>query len=339
MSGVTSVLVSKGPQDVYLTNNEGSTSLFSVRYARHTNFSQVMKPLEIQGVIQANGSSTIPILSLGDLINGIWLEGDVATLPGTIFDLYIGGTLIDSQPYDFMADIWQVYLAESYTKCQTINNLAAQSDPRFFPFHFFFCDNDLFLPLLAIQHYQIEIRIKWGPLAQNNIKCFGNFIFLDTQEREHFTNKAMDIIITQTQKAILNTESIDLSVFNHPVKAIFFGTPLPDRMSFESLDIQVNGNDLLENASNTYFHTVQGYYHSKYGVISVTNGLPTYTGYYMYSFAKDVTSYKPTGTCNFSMLDTIRMRMRNPSTNEMTVYAVNYNVLKIRDGLANVMFA
>ena len=39
MSGALVQLVSKGAQDVYITSDEGA-SLFSMKYKRHTNFSQ-----------------------------------------------------------------------------------------------------------------------------------------------------------------------------------------------------------------------------------------------------------------------------------------------------------
>ena len=42
MSGALVQLVSKGAQDVYITNNDG-VSLFSLKYKRHTNFSQAPK--------------------------------------------------------------------------------------------------------------------------------------------------------------------------------------------------------------------------------------------------------------------------------------------------------
>jgi hypothetical protein len=142
MSGALVSLVSKGVQDVYLTNNDGEFSLFKIKYTRHTNFSQVSKRLDFLGQIQNNNSSSVFIRSIGDLLNAMWLEGTdiVKYLSGTTFDFYMGGKLIDSQTFDFMADVWQVYMAETYSKCQTINNNVSQSDTNFFPLHFFFCD-------------------------------------------------------------------------------------------------------------------------------------------------------------------------------------------------------
>jgi hypothetical protein len=106
MSGALVQLVSKGAQDVYITNQETGTSMFRSRYTRQKNFSQSPK------LIKKNLSSmdnTIIIPTYGDLLDGVWLEGDdlLTKLDGARFDLYIGGVKIDSQTYDYITGIWQ----------------------------------------------------------------------------------------------------------------------------------------------------------------------------------------------------------------------------------------
>ena len=355
MSGALVYLVAKGAQDIYIVNNDSDTSFFKSKYTRYTNFAQAPKQLDFTGTIQNNGSSSIFIQSIGDLLNQVWLEGQniIENLSGTRFDFYIGGQLIDSQTFDFMADIWQIYMAETYSKCQTINNNISQSNFNFFPLHFFFCDNDMFLPLLALQYHQVEIRVFWGPNITNvpQIIPYGNFIYLDTKEREEFVNKTSDIIITQVQRISGTINAIDLSLFNHPIKSIYFGYPQTDSTqsfwTFNGASIALNGTYLLENMSNTYFHTVQGYYNTKYGIINFDNsqGAPTYTQYYTYNFCLNATSYKPTGTCNFSRLDNAKLQFSGgtfvPSTTDtsLTAYAVNYNILRIKSGVAGILFS
>ena len=354
MSGALVSLVAKGAQDVYLMNNDSETSFFKSKYTRYTNFAQAPKQLDFTGVIQNNGSTTINIRSLGDLINQVWLEGTniIGNLEGTTFQLYIGSQLIDSQTFDFMADVWQIYMAESYSKCQTINNNISQSNQNFFPLHFFFCDNEMFLPLVSLQYHQIEIRINWGSTIQSvsNLVAYGNYVYLDTKEREQFVDKHLDILITQVQTISGSISSIDLSLFNHPVKSIYFGYPQtsdPNKYwTFNGVSIALNGVYLMENMSPTYFHTVQGYYNTKYGIINfdTIQVSPKYTQYYTYNFCLDVTSYKPTGTCNFSRLDTAKLQITGglsvPSgLSTVTTYAVNYNVLRIKSGVAGILFS
>ena len=59
----------------------------------------------------------------------------------------------------------------------------------------------------------------------------------------------------------------------------------------------------------------------------------------------DASSYKPTGTCNFSRLDNSKLVLdgvsvgSNRTSEDLKIYAVNYNILKIQKGIAGVVFA
>jgi len=355
MSGALVSLVSKGAQDVYLMNEDGDMSFFKSKFTRYKNFSQAPKRLELSGPVQNNAVTSIPILSFGDLINNVWLEGSnlVTNLSGTTFELYMGGQLVDRQTFDYMGDVWQIYLAETYSKCQTINNNISQSNPNFFPLHFFFCDSGMFLPLVAIQYHQIEIRVTWGSSVQNanNIVAYGNYVFLDTKEREELVSKPqIDMLITQVQTIQGTLKTVDLGLLKHPVKSIFFGYPQTNNVSaywsFTGASISLNGTPLLESMTPTYFHTVQGYYATKYGIINFNpaQNAPQYTRYFMYNFCLDATSYKPTGTCNFSRFDNARLDIQgatctDPLVTGFTLYAVNYNILRIKSGISGILFS
>jgi hypothetical protein len=155
-----------------------------------------------------------------------------------------------------------------------------------------------------------------------------------------------ELLITQVQRfeTTQNPNNIDLSFLNHPVKSLYFGFPQVDQnnsWTFDSADILLNGNYLLEKMSPSYFHTVQGYYGSKYGIInfnSVTKS-SKYTQYFTYNFCLDVTSYPSTGTCNFSRLDTSQLSLSGSTKTNLIIYAVNYNILRIKAGLAGILFS
>lgn len=355
MSGALVQLVSKGAQDVYITSNIGE-SFFNLRYKRHTNFSQVPKLIKTISSIDDN---IIKIPMYGDIINAVWFEGEnmIQKFQEARFDLYIGGVKIDSQSFDYISDIWQNYLAENFVKAMEIINNVSVANNHFIPLHFFFCDNGMYLPLIALQYHEVEIRIEFKTEV-SGVKCYGNYIFLDTDERNKFTNASMDIIMTQVQKSeheINESETtLDLSSINHPVKSLFFGFPAKqpiiddDYLTFESADIYLNGTILIEDMSPLYFHIVQNYYNSQCGIINYVEDFdcPMYTRYYAYHFCKNASQYKPTGTCNFSRLDNAKIVLkkiaRGPervNDNYLNVYAVSYNVLRIRDGMAGILFA
>jgi hypothetical protein len=357
MSGALIELVSKGIQDVYITDTAG-VSFFKIKYQRHTNFAQVPKKLGFTGQLPAaNSTSVIKLERLGDLINHMWLEGAsiVDRLPGTVFDLYIGGQRVDSQTFDYMNDIWQVYMAETYAKSRNINI----STNSFFPLHFFFCDNDMFLPIVALQYTEAEIRITWGSGVPQGavVDCCANYVYLDTTEREEIVSKDMDLMITQIQRYACPLSTgrnvLDLGVLNHPVKSIYFGFEkkelyVPDdSFTFSGADLQLNGTPAFEDMTPLYFHTVQCYYKTKFGNsgFNVQAGAPVHTRYFAHNFCMDASSYKPTGTCNFSRLDNAKLVLKNVTissarvSDDIKVYAVNYNILRIKKGIAGIIFA
>jgi hypothetical protein len=302
----------------------------------------------------------------------MWLEGTNLTdyLSGTTFDLFIGGQKIDSQTFEFLSEAWQPYLAETYSKSTILNNGFTSSCKNFLPFHFFFCDLHSFIPIVALQYHEVEIRITWGPQIEGCLDAtpYANYIYLDTKEREELTGKSMEIIISQVQRfnvPIVNGKinSIDLSMINHPVKTIFFGiedasayfTNTGNRFTFNEAELQINGTTVFEKMSPMYFHIVQGFYHTDNATLAwdPTIQQPTKTLLYMYNFCLNATSYRPTGTCNFSRLDNAKLTLSNVVSTLSTkvnnqivttpvttgvVYAVNYNVLKIQNGLGGILF-
>ena len=357
MSGALVQLVAQGVQDVYLTNGLSTESFFKMKYTRHTNFSQTPKLIK---TLEASAGEVVSIKlsSIGDLVNKLWLESDsdiMAKMEDCKFTLFIGGQEIDRFDTTFLTDVWTIYMAETYTKAQMINNKTSSSNNTFFPLHFFFCDNSMFLPLLCLQYHEVEIRIEF-PRSISKLRMYGNFIYLDTDERKQMVDKTMEILIKQVQKHTFKltdgVNNIPLDAINHPVTSLYWGYKALDRIvendkfCFSSADIQLNGTPLFENMSNTYFHSVQGYYASPSALINfdTTTYTPRYTRFYTYNFCLDASSYKPCGTCNFSRLDNAKLTLRGverrvDQSDELTVYAVNYNVLKLERGLGGVLFS
>ena len=360
MSGAEVCLIAKGAQDVYITGNFNHTKNIS-QYSRTTNFaSKVTECLwpNPSEPLRNNSLTVLKIPRNGDLLSFMWLEASnlIENLEGTTFSLYLGGQQIDSQTFDYMADIWQIYMAETYSKSRTINNLTSQSNPNFFPLHFFFCDHSSFLPLVALQYYEVEIHINWGSKIENISipKFYANFIVLDNQERNYLAKSKLEFLITQVQRipfqSTLKNNYLNLRTLNHPVKSIFFGFEASntfteyDRWNFDTASLTLNQNYVFENLSNNYFHTIQGYYNTDYGYLQYNTiwSIPQYTRYYMYSFGNKVNTYNISGTCNFSRIDSSYLFLNgfsNQTSKRLKVYAVNYNVLRIQNGMGGLMFS
>ena len=97
--------------------------------------------------------------------------------------------------------------------------------------------------------------------------------------------------------------------------------------------LQLNGHDRFAERPGRYFNLVQPYQHH-------TN-VPA-TGINVYSFGLKPEEHQPSGTCNFSRIDnaTLHLTLTNPTGNaKVSVYAVNYNVLRIMSGMGGLAYS
>ena len=97
--------------------------------------------------------------------------------------------------------------------------------------------------------------------------------------------------------------------------------------------IQFEGNDRFKERDGKYFRLVQPYQRH----LRVPDNF-----IYLYSFGFTPEEHQPSGTANFSMLDHVELQFKlkkNIKTSVMiSVYAPNYNILKIQDGMAGVVY-
>jgi len=98
--------------------------------------------------------------------------------------------------------------------------------------------------------------------------------------------------------------------------------------------IQFNGEDRISagNRNAQYFNLVQPYYHH--------TGHPS-PGIYVYSFALRPEEYQPSGSVNMSRIDDQKLTMsfNGSSQDKLIAFGLNYNILVITDGLANLVWS
>ena len=359
MSGAVTELVAQGVQDTFLTG-EPQMSYFKQLYRRYTNFSMEYVRQIFKGQPAAGSMSSCTMRKSGDLIGGMYLSSKDGTGTGQSdppiaalvdkFELYIGGQLIDSYSGDSSALFASTGLIPK-------NNLAPLITSRnFLPLYFFNCHNNAScIPLVALQYHEVDVRIHWkvGVTIPSDIAFYANNIYLDTQERELMVNTPMNIVISQNQEVKVQTgqKIIDLP-FSHPVKVIMArqGPALVngDVMTVEAplytgeVTLELNGQERFEPQSIIFFASVQPYYHgTSHGAYLVSLEEPSF----VYSFALDYGQYNPCGTCNFSRLDNVRIHATSgtfgdpAATDPIVINAINYNVLKVENGMGGVMFA
>ena len=97
--------------------------------------------------------------------------------------------------------------------------------------------------------------------------------------------------------------------------------------------LKYNGIDRFNRINAKYFRLVTPYEHH-------TSSPDDYV--YLYSFAENPESGQPSGTCNFSHIDNIHFNITLTSSilaGTLAILAVNYNVLRIMNGMSGLMYS
>ena len=346
MSGGIAQLVAVGAQDVHLVG-QPEVSFFRSTYKRHTNFSQTVERQVIQGNVSNNGMSTIRFERKGDMLNYVYLVPNDGSATQAIADwttviskveLLVGGQVIDEQDSTYSTLIAPTLSATSASKSVAGDLYGGATNERFYPLRFAFCENwQTALPLIALQYHDVELRITWGgSAASHKWDVYANYAYLDTQEREMFASQPLNMLITQVQKAVSSGSKMQELNFNHPVKYLAAGkaSALSILHNNNKLKLQINGTDVTDFkfADPNYSH-VPLYYHT-----SNASKPATLKTLFFYPFCLDAGKLQPTGTLNFSRLDSARIINDNQNVGD-DIYAVNFNVLRVENGMGGLLYS
>ena len=367
MSGGIVQLVTVGAQDACLTGKP-EVSFFRSSYKRYTHYAASTERQIIQGKSTPGGISTVRFEKKGDLVNYVYLiakDSTGALIPNiywpTVVDkveLLIGGQIIDTQDMVYMSNIEPVTGAQNYSQRLLNNNTAGPTNNTngFLPLKFFFCkDWNVSLPLVALQYHDVELRITWSPnitAAQlgYQYETWCNFVFLDQGERDYFAKTPMDILIPQVNRIPIGTGNMQELALAHPTKFIAFQSnnysivytqTATDAVNYQFKQ-QINGVDVGDSRSLFQWADVTQYYHTPYGY---NTGAQT-ANVAVIPFCLDTSKLQPTGTINFSRIDSYRLiapagmnfqKITNGSS--LYFYSVNYNVLRIKDGMSGLLYS
>src|SRR6056300_883510 len=355
MSGGIAQLVAVGAQDAHLVGSP-EISFFRSTYKRHTNFSQTVERQVIQGNVSNGGMSSVRFERKGDLLSYVYLvpnngsaaQGYSAADWRTKIDkveLLVGGQVIDDQDSTYSTLIAPVLSATNSSKSVAGDLFGGANTSRFYPLRFAFCENlQTALPLIALQYHDVELRITWGSAAATDKwDVYANYVYLDTQEREFFASNPQNMIITQVQKATASATKIQELNFNHPVKYLAAANASGvnilgnDGTTDNKLKLQINGTDIADyKFANPNFSTVALYYHTTNGTSTVASD--STEKLFLYPFCLETGKLQPTGTLNFSRLDSARI-VNDLNNSDDDIYAVNYNVLRIENGMGGLLYS
>jgi hypothetical protein len=252
MAGGLMQLVAYGTQDLYLTGNPKVT-FFQAVYKKHTNFAMENIEQTINGTPGNDGRVSVTIARNGDLIGDMYVEMQTVDSLGSRagldaadgcwaaeraikdVELSIGGQRIDKHYQKW----WRLYSELSLTEdkknqwAKMTTNSTSVAGTVYLPLIFFFNRNPgLFLPLIALQYHEVrldfDLSSDYGTYIKTSagFKVWGNYVYLDVEERNRFAQKGHEYLIEQVQHTGTDTitaddsaQSIRLS-FNHPVKEL-----------------------------------------------------------------------------------------------------------------------
>jgi hypothetical protein len=304
-------------------------------------------------------------------------------------ELDIGGQIIDRQYGEFMwlwstlahpkdardnMDFMSKSVNTSNRPCAETGRPTRQN-LSYIPLMFFFCRNPgAALPLIALQYHEVKINLLWnksnlifetpqtgnilsaGP-AQANLLI--DYVYLDVEERRRMAQESHEYLIEQTQfnedKGLTSAQNrVDLT-FNHPVKELLWVTQLSAKkncrisrsvnpLSYDEIiyncALQLNGQDRVPSLPGQYYRAVQAFQH---------HSGTAQSGVYSYSFAIKPEEHQPSGTCNFSRIDTATLVFsvdgNIPISNldnenyDIRVYAINYNILRVMSGMGGLAYS
>jgi Major capsid protein N-terminus/Large eukaryotic DNA virus major capsid protein len=351
-------------------------------------------------VLQPQGIATETPINYAQTTDSVSWVNSVGYAMIDYISVWIGQQEIDRQYGEFMYLWTQLTTPGSkrngvnyMTGTQDVYTASSQQGPLnlIIPLSFWFCKNPgLALPLIALQAtpIQIWVRLKDGnsmlftnglenavlngtpapttltaaPPIITDMILWGDFIYLDTEERRRFVSSRHEYLIEQVQQQKrysipLNTTRISVPlVFNNPIKEFIwvvnedrmlqahewfnYGSRMLNETGIPNLDIiataqlQFDGYDRFEVQNAPYFRLMQPWQRHT----AIPNDF-----IYVYSFSLAPEAEQPMGTCNGSRLDSIVLQLSmNPRVQSypsgVTTYATNYNILRIVAGLGGVLF-
>ena len=196
-------------------------------------------------------------------------------------------------------------------------------------------------------------------------QAWTNFVYLDQGERDYFAKAPQyDMLITQVQRIVLGTNPVQELALAQPVKFLAFpcvnyaqiyanGNGSLTASNYQ-LKTQVNGVDVGDSRALIHFCDIPQYYNTPFGYVHGPAASQSTANVAIISYCLDTSKLQPTGTLNFSRLDTFRIVVPPTLTNGVYglyntnitsayptpyLYAVNYNILRIQNGLGSVLYA
>ena len=233
--------------------------------------------------------------------------------------------------------------------------------------------NSLAIPCVALKYHDVVLNMTFSTL--NNLVSFQptitndlsliklsncyvltEYISLTHREKVKFTTNSLEYLIVQTQvltqevNTTQSTISLDINFF-HPCKELYwivlvtdptgnfdqnYFIPETKTLPIKKSIIIINNENIGSDHSVFYSSVIQPF--EKHSRIPM-NGIN------MHSFSLAPEEYQPSGSCNLAYIPhkTIQVELDSSLYNsdykiQLNVYCTNYNILRIANGFARLMY-
>jgi hypothetical protein len=350
---------------------------YSIGVPYYIAFASVATPNIVSiGYTTESGGSTVTVLpdtflSIGPLASNIIDVFNYVDSVGTHLikqaDLRIGGQLIQSltgEAIELYNDLYVPYEQQPGLTLLTgkldYSNVYDPGRTYYtnLPFYFY-GNNELSIPVAALDRQDLEVVITFRPFkeltyisnianvsATINSTILVEYGYLSESEVNWMRKNRLEYLITQTQVTTFTvpvgftTGRFNLPFLN-PVREIYIviqnsNAPVYDYgdNGLQNISLSFNGQDFLSRQviDSSYLQYVEAFKHFEFA---------PKRKFYIYSFANDPMNPRPTGTINMSRIkDKVLEITTSPysNTRNIRVYAISYNMLRIENGLAGLLF-
>ena len=240
-------------------------------------------------------------------------------------------------------------------KYDTTNVFSTRTYYTNLPFYFY-GHPELSIPITALDRQDVEVWVTFRdfselavtPLTSPTLDAtiLVEYVYLSDPEINWFKSHRLEYLITQCQYQIFDllpffqSAIFQLKLLN-PVRELFFVVQPTGNQNYDyanngltSLALTLNGAESFtaDTTDTLFLGSLQPFVH-----------YPTYPTrrFYMYPFTTEPSSPKPYGHINMSRIRQILLELKTTAyyqAKQLRMTAVSYNVLRIENGMAGLMF-
>ena len=281
--------------------------------------------------------------------------------------LEVGGNVVDKYDchyYNITMQLTKNLDSNAYQEMIYGKSASSNFFTVYIPLQFWFNKQSSYsLPCVALKYHEVKIKLLFNELENlvvtpgvsqyikiNKVWLYSDYMYLTKVERTKFTTSTLEYLIQQNQviTKTINSDKLNIDLnFFHPCKEIFwichfnsdlispyYFIPSTTTNPILSSQIYFNNHAFSSFSDISYYSQVQPY---------ETHSRTTDNGISLYSFSLFPENSQPSGSVDISYIPSKYIKLTFDEkvltySAEVRLYATNYNILKISNGFARLLF-